>query len=89
MSIRDISVQGNLLAIGSMDNSVEVTDMEKKRQIFNFQHDGPVTCVKFSGGCLITGGKDGTVRIWSLDTGKQVDRLVSSSKCQNFDFRFE
>ena len=89
MSIRDISVQGNLLASGSMDNSVEVTDMEKNEQLFKFQHDDSVTCVKLSGRRLITGGRDGTVRIWSLDTGKQIDKLVSKSKCQNFDLRFE
>ena len=63
-------------------------DMEKNEQLFKFQHDDSVTCVKLSGRRLITGGRDGTVRIWSLDTGKQVDQLISESKCQNFDLRF-
>ena len=82
-----MSIQGNLLASGSLDNSVQVTDMHKVLQLFEFKHENSVTCVKFNGKQLITGSRDGTVRIWDLVTGKQVDQVISTSKCQHFDLR--
>ena len=69
------STDGRLVATSSVDGSIRVWDCISRRTLLRFRHHG-VTRIAFTArGQLVSGGKDGTVRRWSLERDA-VRRLV-------------
>ncbi|WNG60069.1 PQQ-binding-like beta-propeller repeat protein [Archangium gephyra] len=69
------SPDGKLLAVGTIDGRMTLWDLGKVGSIQHKSewqaHDGSVTSVAFSGkGLLATGGEDGKVRLWNVDSGQ-------------------
>uniref|UniRef100_A0A7M5XGL3 Uncharacterized protein n=1 Tax=Clytia hemisphaerica TaxID=252671 RepID=A0A7M5XGL3_9CNID len=42
-------------------------------------HTGSVLCLQYEGNLLITGSSDSTVRIWNLETGQEMNKLMQHS----------
>ena len=78
-------MQGDLVASGSTDESVQVWNMRQRQILWQFQHQGDVNCVKLHENWLISCSEDNSTRIWDLEYGKQIHRLEQSSPCNNFD----
>jgi len=77
----------NLLASGSVDNTIRLWNVKDGREISILQgHTDTVTSIAFSpdGKILLTGSNDTTVRLWNVETGKNIlvmnghDSVVSS-----------
>jgi len=59
------------LATCSSDGSIHIWDMRRLAagpQLILREHRGPVRCVKYGFGRLLSGSDDSTVRIWNTDT---------------------
>ncbi|HEY7427717.1 MAG TPA: protein kinase [Gemmataceae bacterium] len=74
------SPDGRWLAAGCWDGkAVEVWTADGGRKVFTLEgHSAPVFCLAFrrDGRLLASGGGDGTVRLWDMDSGKTVKILV-------------
>ena len=61
---------GRLLAIGQTDGDIELFDIrtQRRRDLSLIGHEGAVRALEFdgTGRSLVSGGVDGTVRLWSL-----------------------
>ena len=80
-----MSMQGNLLASGSEDKTVQVWNMETKSKVWELKHEEEVICVQLHDKRLISSSDDKMTRIWNLDTGKEIHGLVHEDPCTNFD----
>ncbi|HIN28024.1 TPA: WD40 repeat domain-containing protein, partial [Candidatus Poribacteria bacterium] len=67
---------------GSADHSVIVWDFQSGNKLFEFnQPDDEVYAVNLSieGRFLVSGGRDGIIRIWDLTDGKMIANFQSGS----------
>lgn len=63
---------GTLAAVSGTDNSIQILDVASNREVATLKgHSSIVHTLRFSddGSRLISGSDDGTVKIWSLETG--------------------
>ncbi len=71
-------IPGGPIMAGSVLPILKLWDWKRGSLLFDpFGHEGDVCCVAFSpeGHWLITGGRDCTVRVWDVATGKELQRL--------------
>ena len=80
-----VSAQGNLLASGSYDETVQLWNMQTNRKVMQFQHEDQAICVQLHDNLLISSSRDKSTRIWDIKTGNQLYKLSHSSQCNNFD----
>ena len=78
-------MEGNLVASGSLDKTVQVWNMRIKQKLWQFHHDDVVRCVQLHDKYLITCCKDKLTRIWDIETGKVIHKLDHPGKCYNCD----
>lgn len=74
------SPDAKLLATGSMDNLIRLTDVATGRVLSVMQgHSSYVYAIAFSpdGRSLVSGGKDRTIRLWDTISGQQIAQLAS------------
>lgn len=74
----DFSNNGNLLASGSIDNTMRLWQMTNKVLLRTMQdHPFPVHAIEFSadGNYLVTGSTDGLIRIWNVSDGRLLSTL--------------
>ena len=83
--VNSVSVQGGLIASGSVDKSAQVSNMQTRTKLWQFQHKDKVWCVQLHEDWLITCGNDKSTKIWDLGDGKKLHELEQSSPCWNFD----
>ena len=73
------SPDGRWLAVGFWNGkAIEVWTADGSRKVFTLEgHSAPVHCLAFrrDSRLLASGGGDGTVRLWDMDTGKTVKIL--------------
>ncbi|XBW36599.1 hypothetical protein QEN19_002171 [Hanseniaspora menglaensis] len=63
----DLSKNGNLFAVGTIDGCIKVYDMTEKKLLSTLDsHNGTVTCLKWSlcGNFLISGSDDKSIIVW-------------------------
>ena len=82
--VYSVSVQGNLVASGSADKTVQVWNMETNSKIWQLQHEGAVYCVQLHDKQLISSSHDNSTRVWNLENGQEIHRLVHEGPT-NFD----
>ena len=71
----DFSPDGATLAVGDYQ-SLSLWDVASKKRVKRFSgHTGYVTAVSFAGEKIISASDDGTVRFWSIETGKAVTSI--------------
>ena len=80
-----VSVQGNSLASGSLDNTVQVWNMQTNRKVTQFQHENQAWCVQLYDNLLVSCSLDKSTRIRDIITGNELHNLSHSSSCLNFD----
>ena len=85
MQVTSVSVQGDLIASGSQDESAQVWNMRTQQKLWHFRHDDEVNCVQLHENWLITCSDDKSTRIWDLGNGKLLHRLEQSNLCNNLD----
>ena len=83
--VYSIDIRGNLIASCGQDKKAKVWDMEKDRQVWEFDHMDEVYCVKLFDKYLLTSSLDKSVQLWDLESGEQRHRMEHSSGCYNFD----
>jgi WD40 repeat protein/predicted Ser/Thr protein kinase len=69
------SADGRLVALGSLDSTLGLWDVESGHGLRCFHgHDGMVRSVAFSsdGRRVLSGGEDKTVRLWDVDKGQEL-----------------
>ncbi|HET6447397.1 MAG TPA: BTAD domain-containing putative transcriptional regulator [candidate division Zixibacteria bacterium] len=80
LSSLDLSQDGEVMALGSWDGTVYVTDMATEQVRISLPaHMAPIIGMDLSadGKQLATAGWDGTAKIWDLDSGEPVLTLFS------------
>ena len=80
-----VSAQGNLLASGSYDETVQLWNMQTNRKVQQFQHEDDVMCVQLHDNLVISSSMDKSVKIWDVSTGNVHQNLSHSNVCYNFD----
>jgi WD repeat-containing protein 61 len=65
------------LAVAGSDGFIRILDHDEKIHQTLQGHDGTVFCVAFSpcGKFLLSGGKDATLRVWELASGKELNKI--------------
>jgi WD40 repeat protein len=73
-----ISPDGRMLATGSRDRTVRVTNIKTGNQLHRLDHPGVSIAVAFTsdGSQLVTGCHDAQIRVWDLETGKVARTLT-------------
>jgi WD40 repeat protein len=72
------SPNGQLLAVGSWDQTAQLMDLESKSCVTLKGHTSSVTHLSFSEDSkfLVTNSKDYEILFWNTETGKRVDKAV-------------
>ena len=88
--IISLSVQGNLVASGSWDKTVQVWNMETNENLWDFGYEFRVTCVKLQDNWLVSSattqtGSKHEIRVCNVETGEELHRISEVSWCSNFD----
>ena len=83
--VTSVNVKGNLVASGSHDKEVQVWNMRRKQKVWQFGHEDKVFCVQLHDKYLITCCNDKSTRIWDIETGKVIHKLVHPRRCNNCD----
>jgi WD40 repeat protein/serine/threonine protein kinase len=83
------SLDGKFLATGGDDETARLWEVESSKPPRTLEgHAGPVTGVAFSpdGRRLATagGGTDATVRLWDVETGRELLQLAGAGRCVAF-----
>ena len=73
------------MASGSANKTVQVWNMRTKQKLWHLQHEDKVKCVQLHDKYLITCCYDKSTRIWDIETGKVIQKLVHPGKCYNCD----
>jgi WD40 repeat protein/tRNA A-37 threonylcarbamoyl transferase component Bud32 len=71
----EFSREGNRVALGNWDGTVEVWDLDRKERIANWAaHQEPVSDLGFLPGeeKLVTVSADATAKVWEVESGKEV-----------------
>ena len=70
----EVVVDKDMVDVDGLDN-LQIHNAKRKRAALN-GHDGSVTCVAKCGrNMVVTGGVDGTARIWSMQEGEHLGTL--------------
>jgi len=82
IQVLTIGPNPNLIAVGGVDGSVRLWDLDSRRQLAAFRtelhqragHEALVTSLAFSadGAFLASGHVDGNIHLWSLDMGAEI-----------------
>lgn len=68
----------DLVATAGDDRIVSVWDARTGSPVATFEHAAPVTSIAFAGGLLVTGGSDGTSRVWAPRVVEARPHLIDS-----------
>jgi len=84
---------GRILSTGYWDNSLKVHSLDQFREIASGRggHIGEITCVQlgYQGGhTLVTGGEDGTCRVWVLES-PSLAAAFSTNPCPDDDLSYD
>jgi len=73
-----VSPDGELLAVGALDNTARLIELETGEEVQRISHGDFVLTVAFSpdGRLLATGGRDGDARLFMIATGEEVRRFA-------------
>jgi len=76
-----ISSDGHIIATGSSDYTVRLSNASKGQQLILSGHSGRITAVAFAPDDLqlVSGSGDKTVRIWEVETGQQLAVVATIS----------
>ena len=78
----NFSFNGNLLAAGSLNNSIKIFNINNGKLMNTFYgHTDTVTHVEFSpnGHLMVSSSDDGTIKIWDVVSGKELKSLKGHS----------
>ena len=76
---------------GSIDNTIQVFNLTKKKTVKTLKHSWTVYCVAFGpintwlANKLISCSSDGTVRIWNVENEKIEHEFKHDGYCRSFD----
>eukprot|EP00850_Spirogloea_muscicola_P000151 SM000001S04553 [mRNA] locus=s1:963523:968225:+ [translate_table: standard] len=77
----DIDMTGHIVAAGSVDERLWLWDTRQRASAAtsHWDHGSGVACVKFSpdGAWVVSGGRNGCIKVWSLQAGRLMHSLVS------------
>eukprot|EP00850_Spirogloea_muscicola_P017952 SM000159S01783 [mRNA] locus=s159:183873:188645:+ [translate_table: standard] len=77
----DIDMTGHIVAGGSVDERLWLWDTRQRASAAtsHWDHGSSVACVKFSpdGAWVVSGGRNGCIKVWSLQAGRLMHSLVS------------
>ena len=73
-----VAMQNHLIVIGSQNGAIKIYNIATQQLQFKWcytghpssGHTGPVLAVAIEGDMVVSGGKDATIRVWSLTSGK-------------------
>jgi len=70
-------VSGNVIATGSYDRCVRLTELNTGTTLFTFKgHKKAVRCVKIANNLIISGSNDNTIRVWNGRTGVCIKEFI-------------
>lgn len=71
----------DLLLTASDDGSARLWNVRTRQLQAKLNHGGPIWVARFTpdGRSVLTGGRDGKVRVWELATGKEIERTLQHS----------
>lgn len=78
----EFSKKNNLLAVAMANQIIQIWDIAEKQIVKQFcGHFKPISCMKFiaKDQYLITGALDGSLKIWSIATGKEMATLSTQN----------
>lgn len=78
--INCMTISGNRLFTGSLDNTIRVWDLTNHTEIACLRAQSSVSCLTISGNRLYSGGYDHTIRVWDLDTFTETACIAADNK---------